>query len=89
MIVLLVFVVLSWSLAYFVTKKGRVWSYSFLLQDTSNLCRLHRASGYAITPVNDGMTTWRLLRAEAQKRDISIQELIRSVIIPDWVKANP
>lgn len=36
-----------------------------------------------------GMKTWRLLRAEAQKRDISIQELIRSVIIPDWVKANP
>ena len=35
-----------------------------------------------------GMTTWRLLRTEAQKRDISIQELLRSVIIPDWVKAN-
>ena len=39
-----------------VTKKGGFWSYSFLLQVASNFCRLHRASGYAIKPVNDGLT---------------------------------
>ncbi len=29
---------------------------------------------------------FQLLTAEAQERGISIQELIRAVIIPDWVK---
>jgi len=35
-----------------------------------------------------GDENFRLLLAEAKTRDISIQELIRAVIIPSWVKDN-
>src|SRR6267143_1442996 len=31
---------------------------------------------------------FELLQTEAEDRGISIQELIRAVIIPDWVKVN-
>ncbi len=39
-----------------------------------------------IFSLGDG--NFRLLAAEAKARDITIQELIRAVIIPDWVKLN-
>ncbi|HEV2120710.1 MAG TPA: hypothetical protein VGS11_11510 [Candidatus Bathyarchaeia archaeon] len=32
--------------------------------------------------------SFELLQTEAEDRGISIQELIRAVIIPDWVKIN-
>jgi hypothetical protein len=32
--------------------------------------------------------SFELLQTEAEDRGISIQELIRAVIIPDWVKVN-
>ena len=32
--------------------------------------------------------SFKLLISEAQDRGISIQELIRAVVIPDWVKQN-
>lgn len=32
--------------------------------------------------------SFKLLVSEAEDRGISIQELIRAVIIPDWVKQN-
>jgi hypothetical protein len=32
---------------------------------------------------------FRLLVLEAQKRGISVQELLRAVIIPEWVRNNP
>ena len=32
--------------------------------------------------------SFKLLVSEAEERGISIQELIRAVIIPDWVKQN-
>ncbi len=35
-----------------------------------------------------GDANFRLLQAEAKARDITIQELIRAVIIPDWMKLN-
>lgn len=35
-----------------------------------------------------GEENYRLLAAEAKTRDITIQELIRAVIIPDWMKHN-
>lgn len=35
-----------------------------------------------------GDENFRLLLAEAKTRDISIQELIRAVIIPSWMKDN-
>lgn len=35
-----------------------------------------------------GDENFRLLLVEAKTRDISIQELIRAVIIPTWVKDN-
>jgi hypothetical protein len=35
-----------------------------------------------------GEANFRLLQAEAKGRDITIQELIRAVIIPDWMKLN-
>ncbi len=31
---------------------------------------------------------FKLLNAEAEDRGITVQELIRAVIIPDWVKVN-
>jgi hypothetical protein len=31
---------------------------------------------------------FKLLNAEAEDRGITVQELIRAVIIPDWVKIN-
>ena len=37
-----------------------------------------------IFSLGDG--NFRLLAAEARARDITIQELIRAVIIPDWMK---
>jgi len=33
-------------------------------------------------------TNFRLLSLEAQERGITVQELIRAVIIPDWVKLS-
>ena len=33
-----------------------------------------------------GDANFRVLAAEAKTRDITIQELIRAVIIPDWMK---
>ena len=39
-----------------------------------------------IFSVGDG--NFRLLATEAKARDITIQELIRAVIIPDWMKLN-
>jgi hypothetical protein len=35
-----------------------------------------------------GEANFLLLRNEAKGRDITIQELIRAVIIPDWMKMN-
>jgi len=32
---------------------------------------------------------FKLLTTEAEDRGITLQELIRAVIIPDWVKLNP
>lgn len=32
---------------------------------------------------------FQLLMSEATDRGITVQELIRAVIIPDWVKVNP
>jgi hypothetical protein len=32
---------------------------------------------------------FKLLMTEAEDRGITVQELIRAVIIPDWVKVNP
>ena len=32
---------------------------------------------------------FKLLTNEAEDRGITVQELIRAVIIPDWVKLNP
>lgn len=31
---------------------------------------------------------FKLLTSEAEERGITVQELIRAVIIPDWVKVN-
>ena len=35
-----------------------------------------------------GDANFLLLRNEAKARDITIQELIRAVIIPDWMRQN-
>ena len=35
-----------------------------------------------------GDANFRVLLAEAKGRDITIQELLRAVIIPDWMKLN-
>ena len=35
-----------------------------------------------------GEENYRLLASEAKTRDITIQELIRAVIIPDWMRHN-
>ncbi len=35
-----------------------------------------------------GDANFSMLKAEAKGRDITIQELIRAVIIPDWMRLN-
>ncbi len=35
-----------------------------------------------------GEENFKMLAAEAKARDITIQELIRAVIIPDWMRHN-
>lgn len=35
-----------------------------------------------------GDANFQMLKSEAKQRDISIQELLRAVIIPDWMKTN-
>ncbi|HEX4919542.1 MAG TPA: hypothetical protein VFV92_02240 [Candidatus Bathyarchaeia archaeon] len=35
-----------------------------------------------------GDETLRILTTEAQKRDVGVQQLIRAVIVPEWVRRN-
>jgi hypothetical protein len=39
-----------------------------------------------ILSVGDGM--FELLTSEAKRRDVTVQQLLRAVIVPDWVKDN-
>ncbi|MBO0889093.1 hypothetical protein J2P12_08350 [Candidatus Bathyarchaeota archaeon] len=36
-----------------------------------------------------GAETYRRLATEAKARDVTVQSLIRTVIVPDWLKAAP
>ncbi len=36
-----------------------------------------------------GTETYERLLAEAKVRDVTVQSLIRTVIVPDWLKASP
>ncbi len=36
-----------------------------------------------------GPQTFSLLESESKERGISVQELLRAVIIPDWFRAQP
>ena len=35
-----------------------------------------------------GDETLRILATEAEKRDVKVQQLIRAVIVPEWVRNN-
>ena len=35
-----------------------------------------------------GDETFRLLGVEAKNRDVTVQQLLRAVIVPEWVKEN-
>lgn len=35
-----------------------------------------------------GDQTFRVLATEARKRDVTVQQLLRAVIVPEWVKDN-
>ena len=35
-----------------------------------------------------GDANYQMLKSEAKSRDITIQELLRAVIIPDWMKTS-
>ena len=35
-----------------------------------------------------GDQTFRVLATEARKRDVTVQQLLRAVILPEWVKDN-
>ncbi|OLE91580.1 MAG: hypothetical protein AUF79_03670 [Crenarchaeota archaeon 13_1_20CM_2_51_8] len=39
-----------------------------------------------ILSVGDG--TFRLLALEAKRRDVTVQQLLRAVIVPEWVREN-
>ena len=39
-----------------------------------------------ILSVGDG--TFTLLEAEAKRRDITVQQLLRAVIVPEWAREN-
>jgi len=32
--------------------------------------------------------TFRVLATEARKRDVNVQQLLRAVIVPEWVREN-
>lgn len=40
-----------------------------------------------ILSVGDG--TFKLLESEAKRRDVTVQQLLRAVIVPEWVRDNP
>ena len=35
-----------------------------------------------------GKVIWDLMQIEAYKRDTTVQNLVRTIIIPDWLKSN-
>jgi hypothetical protein len=35
-----------------------------------------------------GEDTFKMLEWEAKKRDVSVQQLLRAVVLPEWVKQN-
>src|SRR5438309_2956979 len=35
-----------------------------------------------------GKITWEILKKEAYKKDITVQNFVRTIIIPDWLKLN-
>jgi hypothetical protein len=39
-----------------------------------------------ILSVGDG--TFEILSSEAKRRDVTVQQLLRAVIVPDWVRKN-
>jgi hypothetical protein len=39
-----------------------------------------------ILSVGDG--TFKILASEAKRRDVTIQQLLRAVIVPEWVREN-
>jgi hypothetical protein len=39
-----------------------------------------------ILSVGDDM--FKLLASEAERRDVTVQQLLRAVVVPDWVKDN-
>ena len=39
-----------------------------------------------ILSVGDG--TFKILESEAKRRDVTVQQLLRAVIVPEWVKEN-
>jgi hypothetical protein len=39
-----------------------------------------------ILSVGDG--TFEILASEAKKRDVTVQQLLRAVIVPEWVREN-
>jgi hypothetical protein len=39
-----------------------------------------------ILSVGDG--TYKILESEAQRRDVTVQQLLRAVIVPEWVREN-
>lgn len=39
-----------------------------------------------ILSVGDG--TFKILESEAKRRDVTVQQLLRAVIVPEWVREN-
>jgi hypothetical protein len=39
-----------------------------------------------ILSVGDG--TFKILASEARRRDVTVQQLLRAVIVPEWVREN-
>ncbi|OLD15026.1 MAG: hypothetical protein AUI50_01295 [Crenarchaeota archaeon 13_1_40CM_2_52_14] len=39
-----------------------------------------------ILSVGDG--TFKILASEAKRRDVTVQQLLRAVIVPEWVREN-
>jgi hypothetical protein len=39
-----------------------------------------------ILSVGDG--TFKILESEAERRDVTVQQLLRAVIVPEWVREN-
>ena len=62
--------------------------FSVITSEIRNICLGARESSMPKFIMSLGDSAYQFLRAEAKDRSITVQELLKVVIIPEWVKRN-